>query len=122
MDVLWVTEIPELRRQQDDMFHYRKAAESRRYLLTNDMEFWNDRRFPINNSPGVIILASDDPSLAKYLPILLRKLIRFYNPIPEPLHLDKTKIKVSTEGLVLRMVDRDTQHVTTKNWSWMELI
>jgi predicted nuclease of predicted toxin-antitoxin system len=122
MDVLWITEVPELQRQQDDMFHYRKAAEFQRYLLTNDMDFWNDRKFPIKDSPGVIILAADDPSLAKYLPVLLRKLIRDYNPIPEPLYLNKTKIKVSTESLVLKIVDRDTQQVTTESWSWVELI
>jgi len=79
------------------------------------MDFWNDRNLPIDDSPGVIILAADDPSLARHLPILLRKLIRDYNPVPEPLHLDKTKMKVGTEGLAPNMADHDTQQVTTAN-------
>ena len=31
MDILWITEVPELRREQDDSFHYQKAAELGRY-------------------------------------------------------------------------------------------
>ena len=35
MDVLWIAEVPDLRKQQDDTFHYQKARELGRYLLTN---------------------------------------------------------------------------------------
>lgn len=101
MDVLWVAEVPELRCQRDDTFHYRKATELRRYLLTNDMDFWNDREFPVKDSPGVVVLATSDSSLVKYLPVLLRKLVRDYNPISESLYLDGIKVKLSAEGLFL---------------------
>lgn len=121
MDVLWIAEVPELRRQQDDNFHYREAARLGRYLLTNDMDFWNDHVFPLKDSPGVIILATNDMSTAKYLPVLLRKLIRDYNPLPEPLYLNGIKTKLSAEGMVLRMIDRDTQKVSEESWVWTDL-
>ena len=44
-DVLAVGEDPTLR-HRDDEFHYQKARQLGRYLLTHDDDFWNDRRFP----------------------------------------------------------------------------
>ena len=121
MDVVWVAEVPELRKQKDDSFHYRRASQLRRYLLTDDMDFWNDQKFPIKDCPGLVLLTTSDRSIAKYLPVLLRKLIRDYNPLPEPLYLDGVKIKVSGEGIVIKMVDRDTQKVTTESWAWKDV-
>jgi len=37
-DVLWIAEIPNLRKQQEDIFHYLKARKLRRYLLTREPE------------------------------------------------------------------------------------
>lgn len=122
MDVLWVNEVPELRKQKEDGFHYRRAGQLRRYLLTDDMDFWNDRKFPIMECPGLVLLATSDTSLAKYPPVLLRKLIRDYNTLPEPLFLDGVKIKVGGEGIVIKMVDRDAQKVTTDSWAWKDVV
>lgn len=122
MDVLWVAEVPQLRKQKDDNFHYQKAAQLGRYLLTGDLDFWNDQKFPLKDSPGLVLLTANDISLAKYLPVLLRKLIRDYNPLPEPLYLDGVKIRVGGEGIVIKMVDRDTQKVTVESWAWREVV
>jgi hypothetical protein len=122
MDVLWVNEVPELRQQKDDSFHYRRACQLRRYLLTGDMDFWNDRKFPIKDCPGLVLLTTSDTSLAKYLPVLLRKLIRDYNTLMEPLYLNGVKIKVGGEGIVIKMVDRDSQKVATESWAWKDII
>ena len=120
-DVLWVAELPELRRQNDNSFHYQKARELGRYLVTHDADFWDDQKHPLKESPGVVILATQDSLLAKYLPVLLRKLVRDYNPTVEPLFLEGVKINLSAERIVIKMVDRDTQKVTTDSWAWQEL-
>jgi len=121
LDVLWITEIPNLRKQQEDIFHYLKARKLRRYLLTRDLDFWNDQRFPLKNSPGVVIITTEDTSIVNYLPMLLRKLINDYNTLPEPLYLDGVKLKLGLESIVIKMVDRDTQRVTTESWNWKDL-
>jgi predicted nuclease of predicted toxin-antitoxin system len=121
-DVLWIAEAPDLRRQQDDAFHYVRAKELGRYLLTRDLDFWNDQRFPLKDSPGLIILATEDIELSKYLPLLLRKLITEYSPIDEPIYLDGIKMKLDANGITMRVLDRDTQSVSTDTWLWTELV
>ena len=37
------------------------------------------------------------------------------------LFLDSTKIKMNTEGLVIRMVDHDTQKVSMESRGWKDL-
>jgi predicted nuclease of predicted toxin-antitoxin system len=122
MDVLWIAEDPDLRKQDDDAFHYRKAGMLGRYLLTRDLDFWDDRRHPLQISPGVIIVNTDDATVAKHLPILLRTLIQNYNPLPQPLYLRGIKVKLDSSGITLKMVDRDTGKVTTDRWSWNDLV
>lgn len=122
MDVLWVADKPELRRQIDDSFHYQKARELRRYLITHDADFWNDRNFPLKECPGLIEIATRDIEIGKYLVVLLRKIVGDYNPLPEPLYLDGVKIRVTNEGVTIKMVDHDTQKVTTETWIWKDIV
>jgi uncharacterized protein YllA (UPF0747 family) len=119
--VLWITEVPELQRQEEDTFHYQNARKLRRYLLTYDSDFWNDQKFPLKESPGLVILDAKDPSIDKYFPVLLRKLIQDYNLTSQALYLDGVKIKLSSKGIVIKMLDRDTQKVATESWVWAEL-
>ena len=121
IDVLWISEVSELERQQDDAFHYRKAAQLNRYLLTRDLDFWDDQKHSLMKSPGVVIITTSDIEAAKYLPLLLRKLISDYNPLSEPLYLDGIKIRLDTNGITIKMVDHDTQKVTTESWAWSDL-
>jgi len=121
IDVLWIAEHPQLKREQNDEYHYAKARELQRYLLTRDLDFWNDRRFPLKDSPGVIILTSKNIEASKDLLVLLRKLIDDYNPLDRPLYIDGLKIKLDTEGLMIKCIDRDTQTVSVERWSWSDL-
>lgn len=41
--------------------------------MTHDDDFSDDRRFPLRQSPGVIILPKNEDGDAKYFPVLLRK-------------------------------------------------
>jgi hypothetical protein len=85
------------------------------------MTFWNDRNFPLKTCPGLILLATQDTEIGKYLVVLLRKLVRDYNPLDQALSLDEVKIRLTNEGVTIKMVDRDTQKVSTETWLWKEL-
>jgi predicted nuclease of predicted toxin-antitoxin system len=108
-------------RNRDDAFHYQYARETRRYLLTKDLDFWDDRKHPLKRSPGVVIITTSDVDLGRWLPFLLRRLIRDHNPFPEPLYPDGMKFKVGADAIVMKMVDHDSQTVSTQTWQWREL-
>ena len=58
-DVFFVLEHPDLRRAPDTV-HFRCAREMRRTLVTLDRDFADDRRFPPDQSGGVVVLAAPD--------------------------------------------------------------
>lgn len=58
-DVLFVMEHDDLRRAPD-VVHYRRALDFGRTLFTLDRDFLDDRRFPPEDSPGVVILSAPD--------------------------------------------------------------
>src|SRR2546427_8424120 len=80
MDVLSVAEDPKLR-GQNAALHYQRARELGRYLVTHDEDFWNDRTYPLESCPGVLVLAIKDPQIAAWLVLLLRKIIHDPNPL-----------------------------------------
>jgi hypothetical protein len=58
-DVLFVIEHDDLRRARD-YEHYRLAHELRRTLITFDRDYLDDRKFPLSESGGVIVLTAPD--------------------------------------------------------------
>jgi hypothetical protein len=73
-DVLFVMEHAELRRARDAE-HFRLARQLRRTLVTFDRDYFDDRRFPPEESGGVVILsAPHERSLIKILGRLDRAL------------------------------------------------
>jgi len=68
-DVLFVLEDDGLRRATDRE-HYRLALEFGRTLITLDRDFCDDDRFPLADSPGVIICSAPDEA---WLLTLLRR-------------------------------------------------
>jgi hypothetical protein len=60
-DVLFVLEHDDLRRAPDRE-HFRLALEFGRTLITLDHDFFDDRRFPPSDSPGVIVCSAPDES------------------------------------------------------------
>ncbi len=66
-DVLFVLEHDELRRARD-LEHYRLARELRRTIVTLDRDYVDDKRFPPEESGGVIVVAGpDERALARLL-------------------------------------------------------
>jgi hypothetical protein len=58
-DVLFVLEHDDLRRAPD-LHHYRLARQLGRTLVTLDRDYTDDRRFPADESPGVIVFSAPD--------------------------------------------------------------
>ena len=79
MAVWYVQEHSEARHQGDD-FHYRRAREMKRLLLTQDHDYLDDHRHPLHLSPGVIVVdvgASRDPEMpAIMLEVLVSPILR----------------------------------------------
>lgn len=75
-DALFVIEHDDLRRAPDGE-HYRLARQLRRTLITCDRDYLNDRRFPTDESGGVLVLtAPDDRGLMALLTRLDRDVFR----------------------------------------------
>ena len=68
-DVLFVIEHDELRRARDGD-HFRLAREWRRTLITLDRDYLDDRKFPPEESGGVIVLTA--PEERGYIQLLKR--------------------------------------------------
>ena len=58
-DALFVIEHDDLRRAADGE-HYRLARQLRRTLITLDRDYLNDRRFPVSESAGVLVLTAPE--------------------------------------------------------------
>ena len=94
-DVLFVMEHDDLRRAPDAE-HYRRARDLGRTLITLDRDFLDNRRFPLDESPGVIVMfAPDEDGLIALLTRVDREMLR--TGLGEPLSLNGQKIQVVPE-------------------------
>jgi hypothetical protein len=84
-DVLFVLEHEDLRRAAD-VEHYRRARDLGRTLITLDRDFLNDKRFPPDETAGVIVLfAPDEAGLIRLLSDVDRDVLRVSPQDPLPL-------------------------------------
>jgi predicted nuclease of predicted toxin-antitoxin system len=75
-DVFFVMEHADLRRARDTE-HFRLAAQMRRTLVTLDRDYFDERRFPMAQSGGVVVLAApDERQLKKVLRRVDRHVMR----------------------------------------------
>src|SRR5215212_8180264 len=79
-DVLFVIEHDDLRRAPDGE-HYRLARQLRRTLITFDRDYLDDRKFPMGESAGVLVLSA--PTEQGYM-ALLKRLDREVFRAPHP--------------------------------------
>jgi len=94
-NVLFVMEHEDLRRAPDAE-HYRRARDLGRTLITLDRDFRDNRRFPLDESPGVIVMfAPDEDGLISLLTRVDREMLR--TELGEPLSLNGRKIQVVPE-------------------------
>jgi hypothetical protein len=94
-DVLFVLEHDDLRRAPDAE-HYRRAREFGRTLITLDRDFLNDDKFPMAESPGVLVLfAPDEPALIRLLTYIDKEVLRTTDR--EPVLLAGRKMRLDPE-------------------------
>jgi hypothetical protein len=96
-DVLFVLEVDELRRAPDQK-HYELAQRLRRTLVTLDRDYLDDRRFPPDQSGGVLVLTAPDER--QLVALLTRVDAVLFHPSDEPpsaLPLERRKLHVHTD-------------------------
>jgi hypothetical protein len=97
-DVLFVLEHDDLRRAPD-IHHYRLARQLGRTLLTLDRDYTDDRRFPMEESPGVIVFsAPDERWLRKLLKQADEKIFRAPAASTPPLEGQKLRWQIDTDA------------------------
>ena len=97
-DALFVLEHDDLRRARD-ADHYQHAREFGRTLITLDRDFLDDRHFPPDQSPGLIVCsAPDERWLFKLLSHVDRAIFRAADATPLPLR--GRKLVLTIEALV----------------------
>ena len=97
-DVLFVLEEDDLRRAPD-LKHYQLAQQLRRTIVTMDRDYLDDRRFPMAQSGGVLVIhAPDERQLSSLLDRIDQSL---FHPDecddPVPLPLAGRKLQVNTD-------------------------
>jgi hypothetical protein len=105
----------------DDGFHWQKAKHLRRTLVTCDLHFWDDQKFPLHDSPGVLILATGARhewatawGLLLGFADNLKMFVRGPGAGDMPV---RSKIKLSTDRIVWRMLTYESK-VSEDAWSW----
>ena len=106
-DVLFVIEHDDLRRARDGE-HYRLARQLRRTLITLDRDYLDDRKFPLRESGGVLVLsAPEERGLASLLSRLDQEVFRrpdgplplAPDTLPLPLEGRKLHVHIDWNGL-----------------------
>ena len=102
-DVLFVIEHDDLRRARDGE-HYRLARQLRRTLITLDRDYLDDRKFPLAESGGVLVLhAPEEKGLMALVRRLDREIFRLPGAPPSPgdgslpLPLERRKLHVHVD-------------------------
>ena len=96
-DVLFVLEEDGLRRAPDEK-HYRLAQQLRRTLVTMDRDYLDDRRFPPEESGGVLVInAPDERQLSALLTRVDRSMFQRDVPGAARLPLEHRKLQLNTD-------------------------
>jgi predicted nuclease of predicted toxin-antitoxin system len=77
---------------------WNEARHTRAILVTADMDFWDDRKFPLAQSPGVIIVSgrsADDKLYSLTLAMVEWDIVENWRRVP--FFLDGSKLKSSRE-------------------------
>ncbi len=89
-----------------DEFIWETAQHQNAIIISLDKgDFWNDNKFPLRESPGVILLASREQSIdvqIRALGLFLRIVIRGIRMHPD--FLKKSKFRISTSGFIQKLI------------------
>src|SRR5262245_15697166 len=93
-DVLFVLEDDKLRRAADTT-HFKLAHQLRRTLVTMDRDYLDDRRFPPDETSGVLVIQAPDE---RQLAVLLKRIDRVLFPPDEAALLPVDRRKLHLHG------------------------
>ena len=93
-DVLFVLEDEKLRRAAD-IAHFRLAHQLRRTLVTMDRDYLDDKRFPPDETSGVLVIQAPDE---RQLAVLLQRIDRVLFPPDESALLPVDRRKLHLHG------------------------
>jgi Domain of unknown function (DUF5615) len=110
-DVLFVLEHEDLRRAPDGE-HFRLARQLRRTLITQDRDYLDDRKFPPEQSGGVLVLwAPVETGMMVLLKRVDREVLRRPAP-PDPTTVDQTGDPPPLQGRKLHVhIDWDGERI-----------
>jgi predicted nuclease of predicted toxin-antitoxin system len=109
-DVFAVAEQPEFQ-NKDDEFHYQNARNLKRLLFTRDADFLDDRRYPLRESPGLIVLSTrnDVDDIVFAFEAAAISLVEAYRKVPEFGRQMKTTLNL--EGHRIRFITKSSEVV-----------
>lgn len=92
-DVLFVLEDEAIRRARDES-HFEHARTFGRTLITLDRDFLDSARFPVDRSPGVVVLVAPDEAALRRLLVRLDRVLR--TPVVSPTPLSGRTLELSS--------------------------
>lgn len=85
---------------------YKQAKELRALLLTSDKDFWNDRIFPLSQSPGVIIIEGKN---LKEIDYAFGYFLAYFGIIDGirkiSTYTERMKFKISRKGIIIKTLN-----------------
>jgi hypothetical protein len=90
-----------------------EARRSKAILVTSDMDFWDDRRFPIAQSPGVIIVAgrsADDKMYSFALAVVSWGIIKHWRILPFWLGASSSRVQEKESSASTGMEVRSSRY------------
>ena len=104
-----------------DEAHWEEARRLKRYLVTCDLHFWDDRRYPLHESPGVVILdTGSKQDWSRSLTLLLR-FIDYLRSFTEGMDggalAERGKIRLTASRITWRLLTFRSE-ITTEVFDW----
>ncbi len=107
---------------REDEFHWQKARQRNRILVTcNGKDFWNDRRYPLKDSPGVIVIDAGGTQDWEHVAILTYAFAGRLKTVVPALgglrSLARCKVKLTNDRIVCKYLKSSSQiAVTEEAW------
>ncbi len=103
----------EINNGKDDLFHFQYCKKQGFMIVTLDKEFMNDRKYPFDNIPGIVVLSFSKNSFGKIKEALSR-VAYFLSFFPFPrIFAGDSKFQVSQNKCIMHGRDAKTREIKT---------
>jgi predicted nuclease of predicted toxin-antitoxin system len=90
---------------KDDNFHYNKARQLNRFLLTRDQGFWDNKKYPLRTSPAIIIVTTKDSKIDVEMLIAFRAMLYAFLTPQRGVRNSQIKFKLSETNINYQYID-----------------